>query len=301
MILFLIMFMLIVFILTIKYSEDFEKSLISYGNIYKITNLMNKKVYIGQTRQNPKRRWIQHKSAARTGENHPLYNGMRYHGIKNFNFQVIDKVPIELLDKREVKYIKFFKSNIREHGNKYGYNLTAGGMGMKLRFIEKSILEDLIIRGFTGKEICDELRIGLQALSTRLYQLWQGGLRKARNYLMKSKIKSMIIMGFDITEIADEINMSRGYIYTRLEEFWNISSGYEARLLFRKKIIKTLLQKGSFLKKIADEIGISLNTVSNYIKEYWNKTYTQAKHFFMKPYIKSLIENGSTEEEITKK
>ena len=167
-----VLVVLISITMTIKALDGFEKSQLSYGYIYKITNLVNKKVYIGQTRQNPKKRWTQHKSAAKTGEDHPLYNAMRYHGINKFDFTVVEKFPVEILDQQESKLIKLYKSNIREYGNKYGYNLTAGGLGMTLIVIDKSILEDLNIQGYSRKQICEELRISKQALYTRFYQLW---------------------------------------------------------------------------------------------------------------------------------
>lgn len=270
-----------------------------YGYIYIITNEINGKVYVGQTRLNPRIRWSHHKSAARTGEFHPLYNSMRYHGIYNFSFRVIEKVYIELLNEKEMEYIREYKSNIREFGPKYGYNLTAGGLGGTLKYIEKSLLEYLIIQGLKLEQICEELGVGQQALYTRLYQLWEGNLREVRNHVMRLKIKDLIIEGYDITQIAEVLNMSRYYIYTRLEELWNVTSIYDARLKFRKSIMKELLKKGTLLEEIADKLGISRYTTASYIDNYWGMPYTDAKHYFMKPYIKSLIENGLSENEIT--
>ncbi|TFG02860.1 MAG: GIY-YIG nuclease family protein [Promethearchaeota archaeon] len=283
-------------ILGIKYENLGSKG---YGYIYIIINRINGKVYIGQTRQNPRIRWIHHKSAAKVGEINPLYNSIRYHGIKNFSFHVVEKVSIELLNQKEIEYIKEYKSNIREYGPNYGYNLTAGGLGGKLKYIEKSLLENLIIQGLKLEQICEELEVSKQALYTRLYQLWEGNLREVRNHLMNSKIKNLIILGYDIIQIAEELNMSRAYIYIRLKEIWNVTSIYEARLRFRKSIIKNLLKKGTMLEEIADKLGISRYTAAGYIEKYWGMNYTDAKHHFMKPYIKSLIEKGLSEYDIT--
>ena len=89
------------------------------GIIYIIINLVNKKVYIGQTQQKLSQRWSQHKSSAKTGEKTPLYNSMRYHGIENFRIKKIEEVPIKLLDDKEIEYIRSYKSNIQEYGNIY--------------------------------------------------------------------------------------------------------------------------------------------------------------------------------------
>ena len=40
------------------------------GHIYKITNIVNNKIYIGQTIQPIEKRFIQHKSHAKTGKSH---------------------------------------------------------------------------------------------------------------------------------------------------------------------------------------------------------------------------------------
>jgi group I intron endonuclease len=57
--------------------------------IYKITNLVNNKIYIGQT-NNPKRRWIQHKSFAKYNPNHQLISrAINKYGFQSFNFDII--------------------------------------------------------------------------------------------------------------------------------------------------------------------------------------------------------------------
>ena len=45
--------------------------------IYKITNLQNNKVYIGQTKQELSARWGQHLANARRGVQLPLYEDIR--------------------------------------------------------------------------------------------------------------------------------------------------------------------------------------------------------------------------------
>ena len=56
-------------------------------SIYKITNTVNSKCYIGFT-GNIKRRWKQHKVNRKNGKK-PLYQAFRKYGIKNFTFEVI--------------------------------------------------------------------------------------------------------------------------------------------------------------------------------------------------------------------
>lgn len=96
-------------------------------SIYKITNIINDKCYIGQTEQKPKARQNKHIRDARPGKsNLSIHNAIRKHKWGNFIFVVIatatDKKMANLLEKF---YIRVYESNNR----KFGYNLTDGGSG----------------------------------------------------------------------------------------------------------------------------------------------------------------------------
>ena len=67
--------------------------------IYKIENLINHKVYIGQSKD-IERRWKYHRTRIYREENDslPLYRAFRKYGIENFSFNVIELCKIEELD-----------------------------------------------------------------------------------------------------------------------------------------------------------------------------------------------------------
>jgi group I intron endonuclease len=92
--------------------------------IYKITNMVNRKVYIGQS-TNIKRRWKDHKKDAFWENNpeyeYPLYRAMRKYGIDSFSFEVIEECSKEELNEKEKLYIAQYDSY------KNGYNQTEGG------------------------------------------------------------------------------------------------------------------------------------------------------------------------------
>lgn len=74
--------------------------------IYKLTNLINGKVYIGQTKQKPSARLNRHAFNARSGETAPLYHAIRKYGIENFSFEVIDGANAgDELSYREIHHI----------------------------------------------------------------------------------------------------------------------------------------------------------------------------------------------------
>lgn len=54
--------------------------------IYKITNIANGRVYIGQTVMSLARRWSQHSTSKK---NSPLYNAFRHYGPENFTIETI--------------------------------------------------------------------------------------------------------------------------------------------------------------------------------------------------------------------
>lgn len=88
--------------------------------IYKITNKINNKIYIGQT-TNYKRRFAEHKRQ-RSG-NEPekvLYQAFSKYGIENFNFEIIEEC--ENYNEREIFWIKYYNSLVPN-----GYNMTEGG------------------------------------------------------------------------------------------------------------------------------------------------------------------------------
>lgn len=98
------------------------------GYIYKISNNVNNKVYIGQTYNKISKRWRAHKVAANNGDKRQLYCAMRKYGVINFSIEVIHVCYSEntatltkTLDELEVIYIEEYDSF------KNGYNLTTGG------------------------------------------------------------------------------------------------------------------------------------------------------------------------------
>ena len=98
------------------------------GYIYKIQNLINDSVYIGQTVKTVKKRFQQH----RNNYDKPyfsqltLYKAFKKYGLENFSFEVIEETENEKLDEREKYWIDYYDSY------KNGYNMTLGGRLIEL-------------------------------------------------------------------------------------------------------------------------------------------------------------------------
>lgn len=94
--------------------------------IYKITNLINNKIYIGQTIQTLEKRWRRHtwiSSIKRDAM--AISNAIKKYGKENFKIEKIDEVSnIDELNEKEIFYIKEYNSLSPK-----GYNLSNGGGG----------------------------------------------------------------------------------------------------------------------------------------------------------------------------
>ena len=94
------------------------------GIIYCWRNVHNEKRYIGQT-IHPKDRFNRHKRylGNYNGQNH-FYRAMsKYSSIDDWEYTVIEEVPKEMLDEREIYWIAFYDSMNPE----CGYNSREGG------------------------------------------------------------------------------------------------------------------------------------------------------------------------------
>ena len=98
------------------------------GGIYKISNKINGKVYIGQS-NNLKRRFKEHKirykSINSNEYNSVIHIAIRKYNIENFNFEIIEYCENSKLNEREIFWINYYDSF------KNGYNCTLGGEGSK--------------------------------------------------------------------------------------------------------------------------------------------------------------------------
>ncbi len=100
------------------------------GFIYKITNKINGKVYIGQTIKTVNKRFKEHinssKCKSRNSYNYPLCKALRKYGINNFSVEKIEELQDftqREIDERETYWIKYYNSINKN----FGYNQLQGG------------------------------------------------------------------------------------------------------------------------------------------------------------------------------
>ena len=151
------------------------------GYIYKITNPINQKVYIGKTRFTIEDRWKQHCYIAekQLAIKYPLYLAMRkYDGINTFTIEQIENVDEELLNERECYWISYYDSYIE---NKRGYNATLGGEGNTTIDYEEVFI--LWYKGYSISEIVKEMNFSHNRSSIRKI------LKNYKNYSIEESNK----------------------------------------------------------------------------------------------------------------
>lgn len=92
--------------------------------VYVVTNSVNGKQYVGQTKYGAEFRWKQHVQAANRGQGHVLGNAIRKYGAENFKIEVAVRCEsIDELWKHETRLIEELKTI------ECGYNREKGGWG----------------------------------------------------------------------------------------------------------------------------------------------------------------------------
>ena len=124
--------------------------------IYKITNLINGKSYIGQS-VHIELRIRRHKEVAfresSQAYNYPLYRAMRKYGLDNFSFEILEECKMSELDDKERQYIKQYNT----YGEN-GYNQNTGGYNAEhSRLLDDEALYEIIKKLKTTTESSEDI------------------------------------------------------------------------------------------------------------------------------------------------
>lgn len=172
--------------------------------IYKIVNLANDKVYVGQTKEKFQKRFWLHRWKLRNGihDNIHLQRAWNKYKENNFVFEVIEILPKEEIDEREKFWINFYR-------NKDGcYSIQDGGQPDNLiQYVSKE-----------GRKAVGE-KNRQRLIGTRLSEETRKKMSETRrNKFVKTKsqkitpeqaktIKEMLIKGFTPKEIMNELEV----------------------------------------------------------------------------------------------
>ena len=187
------------------------------GFIYKITNTINGKSYIGQTIQNVKERFYQHcaTKCSKAVSNMAIHRAIKKYGKSNFTVEVIEEIDSANLNDRERYWIKYYNS----YNN--GYNSTKGGQDGCKPFKDLDV-ESIIKEYSTGKSLRTLetiFKVDKQTIKDLLIR-HNVELRTTRTYKLSQKDRNKVLEDF-------ASGLSRKEIMIK----WNISKSYLSQLI----------------------------------------------------------------------
>ena len=138
--------------------------------IYKITNGINNKVYVGQTIKTPNQRFAHHiynvnrlleePSLAQTNRryNMPILRAMVKYGVEQFSFDILEECSNEQVDEKEIYWIEQLESYKPDKG----YNATLGGQLTKHSIKDKEANKIILDfeHGLSLRQLADKYHHG---------------------------------------------------------------------------------------------------------------------------------------------
>lgn len=193
--------------------------------IYKITNIINNKIYIGSS-INLYNRKSQHLKLLKYGkhENSYLQNSFNKYGEENFKWEIIEYV--EIIDDREkLKEIllnreQFYLDEYKSYDNKIGYNLLAvAGSRLGSKHSEKTLLKLKEYQSTRPKET--SIKSGLTQRGKKLTEEHKQKLSRVRKGMKfsdrhKYNLSKSIMESYKTINMV--INLTTGKIFKNILE-----------------------------------------------------------------------------------
>lgn len=160
--------------------------------IYKITNTVNGKCYIGQS-INIKQRWKNHKKDAfwEAGPEYeyPLYRAMRKYGFDKFTFEVLETCKQDELNQKEIEYISMYNS-----WGDGGYNQCEGGSSqIHNQKLSQDDVDAIILRLKTSfdtlQSIASDFNVGLTTMHN--INVGEAYRQENENYPIRQKLSQI--------------------------------------------------------------------------------------------------------------
>lgn len=157
--------------------------------IYKITNLINGKIYIGQS-IHIEQRWKEH---CRQSAKSLISDAIKKYGKENFSFEIIERCSQEKLNERETYYIQLFNCITPN-----GYNIIENNNSIYTSYIFISkdnilkIIDDIKNTDLSFKEIGEKYNISTRAIyyinkgDVHYFDNEQYPLREVKDYSQKN-------------------------------------------------------------------------------------------------------------------
>lgn len=269
-----------------------------FGFIYKITNLENRKGYIGMTKHSLTDRMYGHMSYINSDSSDMLidvimrnrgvvkyvyedrFKGGTFvdcNGIEKFRVDIIDHAQnIDDLCNKEKYWIAHYKSYIGDYGTLFGYNQTKGGESPFIGNdsplyiqIDRKKLRELIRIGYNSEEIARVLGISMKTVSRKSREFWGMNLVEAREYFNGEDAYNE-----RLRKRLSESRKNHGF-----SENWRKSASIRRKgahnVMYTpidKDTLKSLIEESLSVKEIAEILRINYTTVYDKMNEFWSIT-----------------------------
>jgi len=249
--------------------------------IYKATNIINNKVYIGQTVRNLNQRIKEHERKSQTDLDTKFSRAINKYGFNNFTWDFLENTNNKKdLDSLEIKYIIEYNSI-----NK-GYNTHTGGTG---GYNKNAVEANKKRAGKKWEEIYSEK--GLETMRETVSKTYENNLRKhSFGNIEKDKHS-------EIAKLGSKARTESGYKHSdktksKIKESnkntnWDIRKTEEYKLMISEKT--KLAMKNIDMKKNTEKSIASR-------QKYWNE-----KHKKDRELIINLIKDGCKTKDILNK
>ena len=196
------------------------------GYIYKITNHINGKVYIGQTRNLIEYRRQHHLYKGRNPDkpdtDYPLYRAMRKYGLENFSILQVEEIDNELLDERECYWIQQENSLTPN-----GYNCDLGGKGVSRYNYDEILKYYFTEANENASETARKFGCSLQTILKILEANdFSAKGHKQKIYQISLRDGSIIKEFNSLIEAEKELNISHTQLWSALNHQAKSAGGY---------------------------------------------------------------------------
>jgi group I intron endonuclease len=261
-------------------------------DIYIIRNVINGKIYIGQS-NNVEERWYKHVWDAKNRiTNMPLHEDIRLYGEDKFNYTVIEQCSDEIANDREQFWIKYFNAT-----GPNGYNVIGRGVDNPNAIFDKetlnNIINEIMYSGLSNRKIAQKYNCS----DTVIWAINNGEAYKDPNlsyplkksnrydkekikqikYALKYELdKSMLDIAREFQIDPSQLNeINQGRIHTFSNESYPLRSGKNKNVV-PAEIVDSIVHDLRFTeiaqKDIAAKYNVSMNCVSgiNVGRSYFN-------------------------------
>lgn len=280
------------------------------GHIYKITNLINGKIYVGKTIKSIQERFKEHIKKASQHPNRYLYDAMNHYGCENFFIESIEECEDTFLDEREIFWIK----KLNATNPQIGYNLTNGGEGgntwllnphknktgekirksnLKDRYVpitRESLQEDMN-NNLTYKDMMQKYHCSQTTLANRFRYFFNGkSLKELRPVINSGQFKKIDIPEKEFLkdikegiltnkEICTKYNIGEGTFFNRCKTFTGMTPNqYRQKSPVKEGAPKIEIPKDELLSLIKK--GKKLEEIAKYFNVSKNTIVRRIKEYF---------------------